>query len=188
MHASKYALRGTFIQIDDQNHEPVIEYFLNVFQKQKNHTSIDKELYGLVYCTKHFRCYLEESRFEVINDKQIFKNCMTKPQMSLKEARWLDIFRHFEIEKNITSISRNTCITRWSIKSITYCLTTYGFELKNTICRTVQWFRAKLSYRHSFRTYCPSFSEQASRIRDRKSQRSTSVTILQMRKREIILW
>eukprot|EP00171_Calliarthron_tuberculosum_P023620 IDg23620t1 len=57
----------------------------------------DGELLALVYFLKRFRCYLEGSSFEVITDNQVLKHFLSKPQLSRREARWLDFFAHFRI-------------------------------------------------------------------------------------------
>lgn len=66
---------------------------------EENYTANDRELLGLVYFLKRFRCYLEGSEFEVITDNQVLKHFFTKPHLSRREARWLDFLAQFSITK-----------------------------------------------------------------------------------------
>lgn len=64
-----------------------------------DYTANERELLGLVYFLKRFRCYLEGTSFEVVTDNLVLHHFFTKPLMSRNEARWLDILSQFGIKK-----------------------------------------------------------------------------------------
>lgn len=102
MDACQVSVGGTLTQLDENGRERVIAYFSKRLSKaEEGYTANDRELLGLVYFLKRFRCYLEGSDFEIITDNQVLKHFMSKPHLSRREARWLDLFAHFGIS-NIT--------------------------------------------------------------------------------------
>lgn len=73
--ASQVAVGGTVTQQDDEGHERAIAFFSKRFSEaEENYTANDRELLGLVYFLKRFRCYLEGSEFEVVIDNQVLKH------------------------------------------------------------------------------------------------------------------
>ena len=97
--ACQIAVGGTLTQTDDEGQERVIAYFSKkLSDAEADYTANERELLGLVYFLKRFRCYLEGSTFEVITDNQVLKHFFTKPNMSRKEARWLDLLSQFNID------------------------------------------------------------------------------------------
>eukprot|EP00171_Calliarthron_tuberculosum_P007413 IDg7413t1 len=92
------AVGGTLAQIDDEGRERVVAYFSKrLSPAEENYSANDRELLAMVYFLKRFRCYLEGSSFELITDNQVLKHFFTKPQLSRREAMWLDLFGHFGI-------------------------------------------------------------------------------------------
>lgn len=68
------AVGGTLMKTDNEGHERVIAYYSKRLKPaEENYTSNDRELLGLVYFLKRFRCYLEGSSFEVFTDNQVQK-------------------------------------------------------------------------------------------------------------------
>lgn len=98
--ASQFAVGGTLTQIDSKGSERVVAYFSKkLSDAEQNYTANERELLGLVFFLKRFRCYLEGSEFEVITDNQVLHNFFTKQDMSRKEARWLDLLSQFNISR-----------------------------------------------------------------------------------------
>ena len=86
--ASQKAVGGTLTQLDDEKGERVIAYYSRKLSDEEvKCTANERELLGLVYCLKRFRCYLEGASFEVFTDNQILNCFFTKPNLSRKEAR-----------------------------------------------------------------------------------------------------
>lgn len=98
--ASDHAVGGTLTQLDENGADRVIAYFSKkLSEAEKDYTANERELLGLVYFLKRFRCYLEGSTFEVFTDNQVLKHFFTKPSLNRKEARWLDLLAQFGIKK-----------------------------------------------------------------------------------------
>ena len=98
--ASQKAVGGTLTQLDEEGNKRVVAFFSKrLSEVEERYTANERELLGLVYFLKRFRCYLEGSSFEVFTDNQVLSNFFTKPNMSRKEARWLDLLSQFGISK-----------------------------------------------------------------------------------------
>lgn len=96
--ACQLAVGGTLTQIGDDKEEHVISYFSKrLTPAEENYSANDRELLGLIYFLKRFRCYLEGSEFEVLTDNQVLKHFFSKPELSRREARWLDFLGQFGI-------------------------------------------------------------------------------------------
>lgn len=66
-------------------------------ETEENYTENERELLGLVYFIKLFRCYLERNSFKIITDYYVLKNSFTKLHMSRKDDRWLEFLTQFGI-------------------------------------------------------------------------------------------
>lgn len=98
--AMQTAVGGTLTQLDANGHDRVIAYYSRRLNSaEENYTSNDRELLGLVYFLKRFRCYLEGSSFEVLTDNKVLQNFLTKKTLSRREARWLDLFAEYNLDK-----------------------------------------------------------------------------------------
>lgn len=96
--ASELAVGGTLTQLDEQGHDHAVAYFSKrLSTAEENYSANDRELLGLVYFLKRFRCYLEGSEFEVVTDNQVLKHFFSKQDLSRREARWLEFLSHFGI-------------------------------------------------------------------------------------------
>ena len=96
--ASQTAVGGTLTQLDENGRDRVIAYFSKkLCDAEMNYSANDRELLGLVRFLERFRCYLEGSHFEIFTDNQVLKHFFTKPNLSRREARWLEILGNFGI-------------------------------------------------------------------------------------------
>lgn len=97
--ASQLAVGGTLTQISE-NGEHAISYFSKrLSPEEENYSANDRELLGLIYFLKRFRCYLEGSTFEVLTDNQVLRSFFEKPDPIRRDARWLDFLGQFGITK-----------------------------------------------------------------------------------------
>lgn len=96
--AFQSAFGGTLTQLDEDGRDRVIAFFLKkLFDAEKNYTANDRKLLGLVRFLERFRCYLEESFLEIIADNQVLKYFFSKPNLSRREARWLEKLGNFDV-------------------------------------------------------------------------------------------
>lgn len=90
----------TLTQFDDKRQDRVIAYYSKCLNSaEENYTSNDRELLGLVYFLKRFRCYVEESSFEVLTDNRVLRHFLSKKTLSRRDARWLDLFAEYNLYK-----------------------------------------------------------------------------------------
>ena len=93
-------MSGTLTQIGENGVDRAIAYYSKKLSNaEQDYTANERELLALVYFLKRFRCYLEDTTFEVFTDNQVFHNFFTKPNMNRREARWLDLLPQFGILK-----------------------------------------------------------------------------------------
>ncbi len=96
--ASSSAVGGTLTQLDENGRDRVIAFFSKKLSPaEQNYTTNDRELLGLIYFLQRFRCYLEGSNFEIFTDNQVLRSFFTKPNLSRREARWLETLGNFGI-------------------------------------------------------------------------------------------
>lgn len=73
------SVRGTLTQLDEKRRERFIAYFSRRLNKaEENYRVNDRELLGLVYFLKLFRCYLDGCKFYIFTDNLILKHFLTK--------------------------------------------------------------------------------------------------------------
>lgn len=60
-----------------------------------NYSTTEQELLGVVEALKQWRCYLEGLPFVVHTDHNPNTYMQTKPTLSRREARWSELFQHF---------------------------------------------------------------------------------------------
>ncbi len=96
--ASNTAVRGPLTQLDESGKDRVIAFYSrNVSSAERNYTTNDRKLLGLIYFLMRFRCYLEGSDFDIFTDNQVLKSFVTKAKLSRREARWLETLGNFGI-------------------------------------------------------------------------------------------
>lgn len=90
----QHAVGGTLTQIDENGVDCFVAYILQLLyfsekfsEVEQNYTENDRELTGLVYFLKRFRCHLEGCIFEFFTDNQALKHFFTKPSLNRRKAR-----------------------------------------------------------------------------------------------------
>ncbi len=78
-----------------QNCRPVAFLSRKFSPAEKNYTTTEQELLGVVESLKQWRCYLEGVSFTVHTDHNPNVYMQTKPNLSRREARWSEMFQHF---------------------------------------------------------------------------------------------
>ena len=96
--ASNFAVGGTLTQLDENGKDRIIAFFSRKLSSaEQNYTANDRELLGLIFFLKRFRCYLEGASFEIFTDNQVLKHFFTKAKLSRREAGWLETLGNFGI-------------------------------------------------------------------------------------------
>lgn len=97
--ASQLAVGGTLTQVHATGEHPISYFSKRLSPAEENYSANDRELMGLIYFLKRFRCYLEGTSFEVVTDNQVLRSFFTKPALSRRESRWLDFLGQFGITR-----------------------------------------------------------------------------------------
>lgn len=98
--ASQFAVEGTLTQENDEGCVRVIAYTSKMMTPvEQNYTANDRGFIALIHGLQRFRCYMEGATFSVISDNQVVSYVFSKANLSLTEARWLEILAHFNIDE-----------------------------------------------------------------------------------------
>ena len=73
---------------------------------ETRYTILDRELLAIVFAVKHFRVYLESTKFTVYTDHAALKFLMTQKQLLQCLARWQIVLNNFDFD--IVHISGST--------------------------------------------------------------------------------
>lgn len=89
--ASGFGMAGILSQPDDQGVWHPIAFWSKKFSStERNYATPDQELFAIVYSFKHWRQYLEGSRYqvEVLTDHHNLRLFMNQPKINGRQARW----------------------------------------------------------------------------------------------------
>ena len=62
---------------------------------ERNWTTTDQELWGVIHALKTWRCYLEGLNFKVVTDHNPNTHLQTQPNLSRRQARWSEYLQRF---------------------------------------------------------------------------------------------
>ncbi len=66
-------------QLDEAGKDRVLAFYSKKLSSaERNYTTNDRELLGIIYFLMRFRCYLEGSDFEIFTDNQVLKSFFNK--------------------------------------------------------------------------------------------------------------
>lgn len=98
MDGSSFALGATLTQLDDNKNIRFIECASRkLTSTERNYTSNDHKMLGLLNVLQEFRCYLGCLKFTFFVDNQVFSHFYSKPNVSRREGRWLEILSSFNV-------------------------------------------------------------------------------------------
>jgi hypothetical protein len=78
-----------------QHRRPIAFLSRKFSPAEANYSTTEQELLGVVESLKQWRCYLEGVPFVVHTDHNPNVYMQTKPNLSRREARWSELFQHF---------------------------------------------------------------------------------------------
>ena len=88
---------------------------------EQNYPTHDLELAAVVHGLKKWRPYLLGNRCEVFSDHQSLKNLFTQPDLNLRQRRWLELIKDYDMTLNYQPGKANVVANALSQKS--YCNT-----------------------------------------------------------------
>ncbi len=96
--ASNSTVRGTLTELDEVGKDRVIAYHSkNLSSVERNYSTNDRELHGIIYFLMMFSFSREGSDIEIFTDNQVLKRFFTKAKLIRREARWLETLGNFGI-------------------------------------------------------------------------------------------
>lgn len=72
--AGQLAIDGTLAQIGDTGEQEILFFSKRLSPEEENYTANDRELLGIIYFLRRFRCYLKGAEFEILTYNQILYN------------------------------------------------------------------------------------------------------------------
>ena len=98
--ASNEAIGAVLEQEDteDKSIKPVAYHSQKLQGAQINYPTHEKELYAIVRALQIWRHYLEGQRFIVCTDHHSINYLKTQPQLSKRQARWVELLAEFDYE------------------------------------------------------------------------------------------
>ena len=100
----------------------------------KNYPTHDLELAAVVHALKTWRHYLLGNRCEIYTNHQILKYIFTQPNINLKQRRWIELIKDYDLTISYTPGKANAMADELSRKSysITLCCRNVNhFSMRN---------------------------------------------------------
>lgn len=97
-----------FSQIDDDGIEKVVAFASPTLStRERNFSATEKEVYAIVFCTRHFRVYLLGRKFKIVTDHKALKFLHTMEPKG-RIARWIMDLQEFQFEVEHRPGKQNT--------------------------------------------------------------------------------
>jgi hypothetical protein len=98
---------------------------------EKNYPTHDSELAVVVHALKTLRHYLYGQKFDIYTDHKSLKYIFTQSELNMRQRRWLELIKDYELEINYHTSKANVVADALSRKSQVNMLATHSmsFEL-----------------------------------------------------------
>ena len=96
--ASDFAIGAVLSQKGEEGLRPVAFESRKLSPAERNYATHEKELLAMLYAMKKWRVYLEGRHFRVLTDHHSLRYIQTQPNLSRRQARWLETFQEFDFE------------------------------------------------------------------------------------------
>lgn len=94
--ASDFAVGAILMQDQGQGWQPVAYESKKLTPAQLNYAVHEKEAFAIVNALRVWRCYLEGQKFTVVTDHQSLKYLQTQPNLSRRQARWMEELSQYD--------------------------------------------------------------------------------------------
>ena len=126
---------------------------------EKNYATGDQELCGVYHSLKQWRCYLEGPTFKLVTDHHPLIYLHSQPDLSRRQARWMEFFTRFHFDWVFRSGKLNMAdpLSRHPFLATLSAITRQcaSYPLKQRIadaCRADPWFNKPENTEHLTRT------------------------------------
>ncbi|WVZ76600.1 LOW QUALITY PROTEIN: hypothetical protein U9M48_024565 [Paspalum notatum var. saurae] len=109
-----------------------------------NYPTLDLELAAVVHALKIWRHYLFGQRCEIYTDHKSLKYIFTQNELNLRQRRWLELIKDYDMEIHYHSGKANVVADALSRKS--YANMALGFQMPHELCKEFE--RLSLGFLH----------------------------------------
>ena len=96
--ASDYAMGAVLSQVWDDGEHPVAFESRKMNPAEQNYPTHERELLAVIHALRTWRHYLLGRKFIIVSDHHSLKFLQTQPQLSRRQARWLEFLAEFDFE------------------------------------------------------------------------------------------
>ena len=96
--ASDFAMGAVLSQVWDDGEHPVAFESRKMNPAEQNYPTHERELLAVIHALRTWRHYLLGRRFIIVTDHHSLKFLQTQPQLSRRQARWLEFLAEFDFE------------------------------------------------------------------------------------------
>ena len=96
--ASDYAMGAVLSQVWDDGEHPVGFESRKMNPAEQNYPTHERELLAVIHALRTWRHYLLGRKFIIVSDHHSLKYLQTQPQLSRRQARWLEFLAEFDFE------------------------------------------------------------------------------------------
>ena len=106
--ASEEAIGAVLTQDHGGDYHPVAYESRKLTAAEKNYPTHEKELLAIIHALAVWRHYLEGQHFKCITDHNSLRYISTQPNLSKRQARWVEKLQQFDVDIEYKSGSSNT--------------------------------------------------------------------------------
>ena len=96
--ASDFAVGAVLSQEHEDGEHPIAFESRKMNPAEGNYPTHERELLAVIHALRTWRHYLQGSKFTILTDHHSLKYFMTQPNLSKRQARWLDFLAEFDYE------------------------------------------------------------------------------------------
>jgi hypothetical protein len=104
---------------------------------EENYHIHDLELVAVVHALKIWRHYLIGHHCEIYNDHKSLKYIFTQTDLNLRQRRWLELIKDYDIGINYHPGKANVLVDALSHKR--YCSTTFAKRMQPELCKEIKY-------------------------------------------------
>ena len=135
---SDVAVGAVLSQIYDSGEHPVAFESRKMNSAEANYPTHERELLAVIHALRTWRHYLEGKKFKVVTDHYSLKYLMTQPNLSKRQARWLDFLAEFDYEVIHRPGKSNVVADALSRLYLIECLSISEVELDSKLLRKLE--------------------------------------------------
>ena len=96
--ASDFAIGAVLSQVWDDGEHPVAFESRKMNLAERNYPTDERELLAVIHALRTWRHYLLGGKFIIVSDHNSLKFLQTQPQLSRRQARWLEFLAESDFE------------------------------------------------------------------------------------------